>query len=489
MTSAKKLLIQNGIIVTCKSTAPFEGVSFKGDLLVENGIISKIDTKISLDGLADVDVIDATNKLVVPGFIDTHRHVWEGAYKWMGDWTLFEYMAKTNFLLANRVEAEDAYISQLVGNLEALNAGITSIVDHSHLSSSEAVVDSIVDATKKSGIRSFFCYARMEAFSEAFSGGTPNKEWQMAQIKRLASELAGSDRITLGLAIDPVNDAFYDDIKNELFPLADEHGIDIFSTHYVGGPNGFGAGGSHAFASRGLLDNKSILFVHATSLEPSEYENIKKSNSGVSVTPEVDQGMALGRIVGFTAEDAGIRVGLGVDCSTVVGGDMFAVMRSMLTYQRRLENDEYLQRGELPIHLKRKAQDVFRMATIGGARAIRREHEIGSLEVGKKADIQLLDLTSPSMLGAERNPFQAIVLHATVADINKVIVGGEVLVDRSQPSSAGVFTKVNWSEEVKKAHESLERIRSKFQDWEGEEEQSYTGLRQGMAAMGLKFAA
>ncbi|KAG8938161.1 hypothetical protein FRC03_007559 [Tulasnella sp. 419] len=403
----------------------------------------------------------------------------------MGDWSLYEYVAKCVVQFTKHIEPEDAYISQLIGNLEALSAGVTSVVDHCHLTTSEAVAESLLEATKKSGIRSYFCYARWEEFPN----GSGRKEWQMAQIDRFAAQLKGSERITLGVGIDGMGEPFFDELKNDIFPLADKHGIDVFSTHYVGGPNLLGAGGANAFASRGLLENKSLLFVHANALEPSEYEAIKNSNSGISATPEIEMAMGHGDVVGFVAEDAGMRVGLGVDCASVIGGDFFTVMRTMLAYQRSRENEKHLQRGEVPRYIKRKAQDVFRMATLGGARSIRRENEIGSLEVGKRADIVLLDLTSPSMLGADRDPFQAIVMHATVADINRVIVGGEILVDRNQPARDGVFTKVKWSDQVIKVQESLARLRAKFKDWEREEEETYAGLIQGLGAIGLKIAS
>ncbi|KAG8916801.1 hypothetical protein FRC02_003583 [Tulasnella sp. 418] len=89
--AARKLLIQNGTIVTCSSTLePYEPTVFRGDLFVVGGVISKIDKKINISDTSDIEVIDATDQLVIPGFVDAHRHVWEGAYKWAGDWSLWE---------------------------------------------------------------------------------------------------------------------------------------------------------------------------------------------------------------------------------------------------------------------------------------------------------------------------------------------------------------------------------------------------------------
>ncbi|KAG8916802.1 hypothetical protein FRC02_003584 [Tulasnella sp. 418] len=341
----------------------------------------------------------------------------------------------------------------------------------------------MLEATRKSGIRSYFCYARVDQFPY----GAKRKEWQMAHLEKLVKEGMGSDRVTLGLAFDHSDDGFFNELKDELFPFADKHGIDIFSTNYLGGPNPIGEGGVHAFASRGFLENRSILFVHANSLQSSEHELLRNSSSAVVSTPEIEQSMALGPTVGFPAEDAGVRVGLGVDCACAVGGNMFRVMRSMLAYQRGHENQEILKKGKVPLKLQRRTKDVFRMATIGGARAIRREHEIGTLEVGKKADIVLINATSPSMLGAARDPVRAIVMHATVEDVNKVIVGGEVLVDKSRSSRDGVFTRLNWSDEVNKVRNSLARISSTFKNQEHEEEEAFKTLQESLPSMGVNF--
>lgn len=464
-------LIRNGTVVTCIGNDRIPS-HFKADVLVRDGAIVEVARDKRLSPREGWTIVDATDKLVCPGFVDTHRHVWESAYRFMGDWTLLEYVAKCLQVLFPVIEADDAYASQMLGYLEALNGGVTTVVDHCHLTREPQLFDAMLDATRKSGIRSFLCYARWEKWPN----GTGRKEWQMNQLRRLVKEGTGSDRVTLGLAIDGLGEVFYRELQDELFPFAKESGIDVFSTHTVSKLSGIGPDTISQLAERGML-TQPILFVHCNEMSEEERDKLIAAECGISSTPEIELHMPLGNPVALTADEAGARVGLGVDCSSVVSGEMFSVMRSALQYQRGVENDKLHSQGKLPKYLKRKAGDVFRMATMGGARAIHREHLIGSVEVGKKADLVLINTLTPAMLGAERDPVQAIVMHASVSDVEMVLVDGEVVVDKTRPVSEGAFTRVKWTEEVKRVRESSERMKARISDWNTAEEAGYTRIR------------
>ncbi|KAG9014904.1 hypothetical protein FRB94_009062 [Tulasnella sp. JGI-2019a] len=469
MNPPPPILLRNGTVVTC-TAGQRQPVHFVADVLVQDSIIVSITRKghTSVPVPSDCKIIDATDKLICPGFVDTHRHVWEAAYKWMGDWTLSEYVAKCIMLLPPLIQKDDAHSSQLLGCLEALNAGITSIVDHSHLTTSAGMVDSILDATRKSGIRSFFCYTRWDEFPS----GEIRKAWQMKQLTDIATHGTGSDRITLGIGIDGSTEEFFTEMRDEIWPFLNEHKIDIISTHYVGGLSLVGPDAVNQFSSRGLLD-RPILFVHCNPLSPEDCELIRNSESGISSTPEIELAMAHGDPVAMAADAEGLRVGLGVDCSSCISGDMFSVMRFALQHQRGMDNSRLSKVGKLSLEQKHRAGDVFRLATIGGAKAIRREKIIGSIEVGKKADILIIDTLTPSMLGAEVDPAQAIVLHATPADISMVFVDGEMVVNKIQSHSSGVFTRLNWNDVVRRMQESTRRVRGRMANWKSAEDGKY----------------
>ncbi|KAG8905187.1 hypothetical protein FRB99_000552 [Tulasnella sp. 403] len=465
---SSQILIQNGTVVTCVKDERLP-VHYPADILIRGDIIVQISDPNTIVAEEETLVIDATDKLICPGFVDTHRHVWEAPFKWMGDWTLMEYISKCHHLLMSLIEAKDAYATQMHGVLEALNAGVTTVVDFCHLTTTPEVFPAIIDATTKSGIRSFVCYSRYEEWPQ----GKGRKVWQMEQISKLAKEGTGSERVTFGLAFDGSRDAFFEELKDELWPLASQYGVDTLTTHYVGGMNNLSGETIEQLHSRGMLD-RPILFVHANGAGEEEFQKIVTSGSAISATPEIELSMTHGAPIGMIAEDAGVRVGLGGDCSTVISGDMFAVMRSCLSWQRGVENAKLAEGGKLPMYLKRKAGDVFRLATIGGAKAIHRESMIGSIEVGKKADILLVETLSPGMLGCQRDPVQGVVLHATPEDVFMVFVDGEIVVDKNRSKSDGVFTRVDWSTVVSDVRGALERVRARIDN--DKEEESYAKL-------------
>ncbi|KAG8905189.1 hypothetical protein FRB99_000554 [Tulasnella sp. 403] len=468
MSPPSQTLIQNGTIVTCVKDDKLP-IHYPADVLIRDSLIVQISDPNTIVAEEGTLVIDATDKLICPGFIDTHRHVWEAPFKWMGDWTLMEYVGKCIRLLTPVLEPKDAYASQLHGVLEALNAGVTTMVDFCHLTTTPEMFPAMLEATKESGIRSFICYSRWEEWPY----GKGRKVWQMEQIKKYAKEGTGSDRVTFSLAFEGFDDTFFAELKDELWPIASEHGIDVLGTHYVSGMNNLSGRTVEEFHSRGLLD-RPVLFVHASGADEKDFERIVASGSGISAAPETELHMSHGDPNAMFADDAGVRVGLSVDCSTVVSGDMFAVMRSCLSWHRGVENAKLSRDGKLPMHNKRRAGDAFRLATIGGAKAIHRESMIGSIEVGKKADILLIETLSPGMLGCQRDPVQGVVLHATPEDVSMVIVDGEVVVDKSRAKADGVFTRVDWSTAVSDVRGALERVRAKIDDTK--EEKSYMEL-------------
>ena len=122
-----RTLITNGHVL---SMDPDVGEIDDGGVLIEDGRIVAVER-----GLADVDaeIIDADGGVIMPGFIDTHRHTWQTSLRAIcADWTLFDYTIGMRMTLSPRCTAEDVYVGNHVGALEALDAGVTTILDFSH---------------------------------------------------------------------------------------------------------------------------------------------------------------------------------------------------------------------------------------------------------------------------------------------------------------------------------------------------------------------
>ena len=169
---------------------------------------------------------------------------------------------------------------------------------------------------------------------------------------------------------------------------------------------------------------------------------------------------------GFHAQRIGCRTGLGVDTSLMCSGDLFGQMRLCLQTQRATDNAASLAEGQELLKLRATVAQVLYMATLGGAEAIHQEHEIGSIQVGKRADIVIVRTDSPSMI-ASTDLAASLVLHASAADVDTVIINGEVV------KQSGKLTKVDWAHLKKDLVASRRRIdkRAEGIDWKENTEQ------------------
>src|ERR1700722_8943647 len=149
---SKRTLIKNGTIVTVD---PAISDLAKGDLLIEDGRIAQVAPQI--DAGADAEVIDATDRLVLPGMVDTHRHTWQALFRNIGsDWTLAHYLSGLHDTVSGLYRAEDTYAGNLLGGLEALDSGITTLLDWCHNLNTPEHTDAAVQAHVDSGGRVVF---------------------------------------------------------------------------------------------------------------------------------------------------------------------------------------------------------------------------------------------------------------------------------------------------------------------------------------------
>lgn len=342
-----------------------------------------------------------------------------------------------------------------------------------------SMTEPILEASRKSGLRMVHCFARQE--EEAYAAKGP-KQTQLSILRSLSSKDEGSaallgDRISLGLLVDGVTPNYWKGLKEEIWPLIKELGVEVVTSHYVGGPNHVASSLVESFHAQGLLD-RSVLFSHACWITDQEVELLKASGGALACTPEIELTMTHGNPVGLESSRKGCRVGLGADCTSVVGGDMFTQMRVALAHQRGKENAELAKDGKVPLKMRTRVAEIFRMATLGGAEALHKEQALGSLEVGKKADLVILDADSPATLGAHHDPLRVVVMSAGVNDIGMVLVDGEIVLDRAR--QGGPFTRVDWAAvEAKKIKKALAAVRQKYENAGGDDggEVAYAQVR------------
>lgn len=414
----RKLLIRNGKVL---SMDPMIGDVEQADILVIDGKIAQVAP--GIEEVADCDVIDALGMVVLPGLVDTHRHLWQTALRGIAsDWTLMEYLQHMGTFGA-KYKPEDVYIGNLLGAIETLDAGITTVFDWSHIMNTPEHADEAIRGLKESGTRAVFAHG---------NPGTDFMAWfyesklpHPTDVRRVREQHFSSDDqlVTMAMAIRGPEYSIMEVTRQDL-QLARELGLRI-SMHVGGGTFGPHYKPVEKLYHDGLLGS-DINFAHACTLSDQEYGWIAETGGSISITPEVEMQMALGFPATRKALTAAVKTGLGVDVVTGVGGDLFAQMRFALQTDRALHNQSLLEQGEMPGSVSLEAREVLKMATIDGAQAIGMDHKIGSITPGKEADIILLSLDSINLYPVHHLTGQ-IVLGANRNNVDTVIVKGRTL--------------------------------------------------------------
>jgi cytosine/adenosine deaminase-related metal-dependent hydrolase len=417
-----------------------------GDVLVSGAKIRAVAPRIEAP---EAEVIDARDSIVLPGFVDTHRHVWQTQLRTVAtDWTLFDYFVRMRCVYGSFYSAEDAYLGNLAGALEALNAGITTIVDHSHIMSSPEHADEAIRGLEESGIRAVFCYGlfgspKHDPFQMEMGPG-----WRLDDARRVRREKLASDEglVTMGLAPSEVEAMPLEATCAEI-RFGREIGARRISCHVAMGKYDRG----HRFVERldgaGLL-GEDLLLVHGAALSDAEIDLIAARGASISSTPETELQMGMGHPVARRARDRGARTSLGIDIVSNYAGDMFGQMRLLLQAERGRENDAV---SEPPRSVTLRARDVLELATIGGARAAGVGDRAGSLVPGGQADLILVRTDAINMVPAI-DAVGAVVLNANVHDVDTVLVAGRAV------KRGGRLVGVDWPVLAAKLRRSSERI-------------------------------
>ena len=411
----KELLIKGGNVVTVD---PAIGDLPVGDVLVRDGSIVDVGLNLATSE-PDAEVIDAEGRLVIPGLVDTHRHVWQGA---IGGFTPqvtgAGYDPAVLRGIAPRHSAEDVYAGTLWGALQALDAGITTIGDWAHNLQSAEHADADLRGLQESGIRGYFLYGGPGPASE-----DPNPPHPVDARRMRDEQFAdgANGRLRMGMALR--GPCFTSAERNaEDFAFARELGLPI-SVH-VGM-----AGTSDAVTTLQRYDllGADVNYAHGNMLTDEEFDLIAQSSGTLSITPSSDMLMQFGTYPGTgRALARGIVSGFGIDTICSVGTDLFSEMRLALAAERSRANAAALARGERVPTVDLHQRDMLRLATLDGARVWNLGDEIGSLTPGKLADIAIIDMRSPHLDGYG-DPVAVMVLGAGPADVETVIVGGDVV--------------------------------------------------------------
>lgn len=409
-----RLLLKGGQVVTVDARDTLHPVA---DILVEQGRIAAIAPTIAAP--ADAEVIDLSGHIVLPGFIDTHRHSWQTGIRGVAaDWSLLDYVRGIRMGYARAYRPEDVYISILVGLLEALDSGITTLCDFCHIMNSPAHADAALAAVRDAGLRTrlYYGFYDVPLPQPAFADHAA----RLADAERIVRAFGAMPGLSeLGVALTEAKLVSPAETAAEI-GFARRHGLPI--TAHMGTlstPDAVARLGAD-----GLL-GPDILHVHCNFSSDEELKMIRDSGGAVSCTPETELQMAMGFPVIGRLMALGMAPSLGIDIVSDYSGDMFSQMRIGLQVERALRNEPSLRAGKMPASISPGVREGLRLATVNGAAAMNRGAEIGSLEPGKQADIIALRQDGLHFL-PPAPAVPAIVLQARASDVAFVMVGGAV---------------------------------------------------------------
>ncbi|WP_329061893.1 amidohydrolase family protein [Amycolatopsis sp. NBC_01480] len=387
-----KTLITGGTIL---SLDPAVGDFARGDVLIRDGIIEAVAERIDAP---DADVIDGTARIVLPGFVDNHRHSWQTAFRGIGaDWTFDDYVTAMHGTFKPHYRPEDVYLGNLLGRLEALHSGVTTMLDWCHAGQRPEHADAALAGLRDAPGRSIFCYG----------AGYRTADRIEAELRRVRSGVTDSGLVTMALGLRGPGEVTMDTVAGDL-KLAAELGLRT-SMHVIGGPAGRPVAELRA---HGLLSDTTT-FVHANGLGDDELRMLADAGSSVSISPDVEAKMGFGWPETGRVLAAGLRPTLSADDCPSAAGDLFAAMRTAFAVQRGLD-------GSL------NSRDLLDFVTVDAAQSCGLGARTGSLTPGKDADVILLRADDPTVFPVT-DAAGTVVTAGHPGLVDTVLVAGQVV--------------------------------------------------------------
>jgi cytosine/adenosine deaminase-related metal-dependent hydrolase len=429
----RRYVIRGGHVM---SMDPAVGDFVKADVLVEGKKIRAVGPNVQASG---ADEIDARGRIVMPGFIDTHHHLFETAIRsyltngiLINDGTpdgVINYFEYILLKFAPVYRPEDVYISELFGSLSSLDAGVTTVHDISQIHHSPEHSDAAIKGIKDSDRRAVFGYFEGAGFTHGPGYAYPTdarriKKQYFSSSDQLVTMIMGGEIYLPGY------EAAWNIGRELKIPIA-AHIVAPFGMRPTFDAIAAGEGGD----SRTLGFGSDNLFIHVTGMSDFAWQRIKDAGAHVSLAVPIEMNMRHGMPPILKTLSLGIQPSLSTDVEVTLTADMFTQMRSTMNLQRALVNQMVLDSqptevnpypppppGTPPLL---RTQDVLRYATIEGARDLRLGDKVGSLTPGKEADIIILDAEAINVAPLNNVP-GAVVALMDRSNVESVIVAGKV---------------------------------------------------------------
>ncbi len=419
----RRYVLRGGAVM---SMDPQVGDFAQADVLVEGRKIVAVGPNLGTGGAS---VIDARGKIVMPGFVDTHHHLFETALRsFLADGLLFDgldplitqnYFQKILLTFAPQYRPQDVYISTLFGSLSQLDAGVTTVHDISQIHHSPAHSDASIAALKDSDRRAVFGY-----FESA--GSVPGNRYPSDAYRLKKQYFASADQLVTMV----MGGEIYLPGYEAAWKIGRELGLQV-AAHIVGT---FGMRDTFDLLAQGRGGDSGTLgfghdnlFIHVTGMSDLAWQKLRDAGAGVSLAVPIEMNMAHGTPPILKAQQLGVRPSLSVDVECTLTADMFTQMRTAMALQRMFVNATLLGEPTMPQALPPRltTRDVIGFATLNGARDLRLDRKVGSLTPGKEADIVVLDAEAINVAPLNHVP-GAVVSLMERSNVETVIVAGKI---------------------------------------------------------------
>jgi 5-methylthioadenosine/S-adenosylhomocysteine deaminase len=398
----------------------------RGSVLVREDRIADIGSTAQLIAKEPhAEVVDCAGNILIPGMVNTHTHLFQTLLKGPGDdMVLKKWFTCMTGPAAVELTAPDAYAAAMHGCVESIRSGVTTLVDFMYVHPRPGLTRAVIDAYEETGMRGFVCRG---FFSDGADYGVPpslieTPEAALADARMLIKEHnRPGGRVQVGLA--PCMIWGLDEASlRETRKAADELGV-LVTIHVSETPfeiehsqRVYGRTDTALLGDIGFL-KPDVLAVHCVKCSSADIATLRRHGTKVSHNPCSNMYLASGLAPIPEMLRAGVTIGLASDGPASSNNhSLFQAMKFAALIQKGFHGDATII----------TAQQVLQMATIGGARAVGLGDEIGSIEVGKKADLVLVDLTD-SFATPIHDPVSALVYSALGHEPTLVVIDGAIV--------------------------------------------------------------
>ena len=433
-----EFIIRGGYVMTMDPTL---GDIARGDVHVKNGAIAAVGAGLKASG---AQVLDGRDMIVLPGFVDTHWHMWNTLLRSMaGDKRELGYFP-TVATLGKVFTPDDMYQGTRLSAVEALYSGFTFVHDWCHNIRGPEFAAANLRALQESGLRGRFSYGTPQAHPATETIDLADFE----RLRRDWKSVSNDGLLDLGLAwrgMGAAPTSILPEVYQKEFDAARGAGLPI-SVHAANLRSR--AGAVDALAKANLL-GKDVQLIHAIWITPEEIQSVAAAGSSVSLSPYTELRIGFGFPRTGELLAGGVTVGLSVDTTVLSGNaDMFAIMKVIQNVENSRTENEF----KLP------ARRVLELATIEGARSMRVDDRVGSLKPGKRADLIMVS-TRDVNIGVFTDPAHMLVEAAQPSNIDTVVVDGRILKRR------GKLTAFDTRQVVGQASVALTAVRKRGNWW------------------------